>query len=82
MASDQDIMGPDHSEGSVVRPVNLSTYPEWSRLKLKAIILDMQFTGAAKMNITSGGPKCFVVFHGAGPFNPPRSWSKTKRFED
>ena len=82
MPSHADIMGRNPNHGSIVRPIDLSSYPEHSKVMLKAIVVDMQLCGAHEVVSNAFAPKCFVVFHGAGPYKSPRVWSKTKRMED
>ena len=82
MPTNQEIMGTNPSAGSIVVPVDLSTCPQHTKVILKAIIYDIQFSGAEDVQTIYCAPKCYVVFFGAGLHKTPRPRLKTRRIED
>ena len=82
MPSNQEVMGTNPSAGSIVRPVDLSSYPQHTKAMLKAIIFDMELSVADDIQTSDSAPKCYYVFFGAGLHKTPRPRLKTRRIED
>ena len=81
MPTNTDRIGVDMSEGSFVKAIDLSIYPERTKVMLKAIIFDMEVVGAHDVHTEAEHRKCYVVFYGAGSPKKHRSLSKSRRIE-